>query len=166
MMKKINIFLALLALVGVWYFLIPSPELPDPPGDSLVSHEPADTESPYRKAYYTNLKREEIMSYYKKVFYSPGQIRLNLPPEDAQIVIRDQTRSNFLEELVHPGKEVLYVNGFYPDKPQDQIIRNDKIYIGKITVRMVPTHPITRLTGWGLTLLSIYLLIRLIRRHA
>jgi hypothetical protein len=157
---KLLFFLAILGVGGVIYLLWPTSGFPPPPPDSLISYEPADNENPYRRAFYTDLDRSEIVSYYIQTFNSLFQIRLNLPPEDAQLVIRDQTRSGFLEELVHPGKDALYINGFYPSKPQDIFVRDGKIYRGKITVRYVPSHPVTRLTGLGLILISAYLLMK------
>ncbi len=146
-MKRILklVFIGLLVITGIYLFL-PGPAFPEPPPGSLISSEPADIESVYRKAYYTNLSRSEIMKYYKNEFNAPLQFGLNHPPEDATEIIRDQTRSNYLEELVHPWKESLFVNGFTPDKPQDIMVRDNKIYASKITIRFVPSTPAQRLT--------------------
>jgi hypothetical protein len=159
----LKVSLVILAILGLVYLLWPTPKFPQPPSGALVSQEPADTESVYRKAFFTDLNREQVMAYYKLNLSSPGLIRLNLPPEDAQSLIRDQTRSNFLEELVMPGKETFFINGYYPDKPQDVIIRDGKKYAGKITIRQVPSHPLTRVTGWGLTVTSLYFISKLLK---
>jgi hypothetical protein len=142
------------------YLAFPGPKFPDPPPGSLQSQEPADTESVYRKAYFTNQTREQLMAYYQGKFYFPGQFRLNYPPEEAFNLIRDQTRSHFLEEIVHPGRESLFVNGFVPILPTDQINRNGVHYLNKITVRLIPSHPVTRLTVLGLIALGGYLIIK------
>lgn len=160
-MKAILRLLGLVVLIVVGaYLLSPSPKVPVPPPGSLISIEPADTESVYRQAYYTNLSRSEIMHYYKQQWNSKFQFDLNHPPEDAATLIRDQTRSNYLEELVHPWKEVLYVNGYTPTKPEDMIVREGKIYAAKITVHYIPSAPVTRLTVLALATLVSYLLIR------
>lgn len=149
------------------YLLLPSPDFPTPPPGSLQSQEPADTESVYRRSYFTNLTRQEVMDYYSSLFrVSPGvpvpliQIHLNRPPEEAATLIRDQTRSSWLEELVHPGREYLYINGFYPTKPTEQININNVHYENKLTLRMVPSHPVTRLTVLGLAAVCVFYLIK------
>lgn len=149
--------IVIICIVGA-YLLLPPPRFPSPPSGSLESTEPADTESIYRKAYYTDLSREEIIAHYSRQFAHPLQFRLNLPPEDAYSVIRDQTRSSFLEEIVLPWKASLYINGFTPTLPSDQIERNGKIYATKITVRMIPSHPAARVTVLGMTGVCLYLL--------
>lgn len=154
------ILFVLISVVGV-YLLWPSPQFPNPPAGVYVSSEPADTESIYRRAYYSNLSREEIINYYKGQFlpikYFP-QVRINHPPEEAYSMIRDQTRSSWLEQLVHPWRESLYVNGFYPTKPTEQIYINGTHYVNKITVHYFPSSPAARITVLMLALLSGYFL--------
>jgi hypothetical protein len=149
------------------YLILPSPDFPSPPPGSLQSQEPADTETIYRRSYFTNLSRGEVIAYYIDKFrISPGvsfpllQIRLNRPPEEAATLVRDQTRSSWLEELVHPGREYLYINGFYPTKPTEQININNVHYENKITLRMVPSHPITRLAVLGLSAVCVVYLFK------
>ncbi len=156
MIKKI------LLSAAIFYLVLPSPAFPPPPPGSFQSDEPADTESPYRRAYYTNLTRPEIMAYYDRSFRSiiPIQYRLNLPPEDAYSVIRDQTRSSFLEEIIHPWRESLYVNAFVPVKPTEQININKVHYLNKVTVHYIPSHPATRLTVLLLAGISLYWLVK------
>lgn len=136
----------IIAILLSIYLLLPSPKFPDAPPGSLQSNEPADTESIYRRAYYTNLTRPEIMAYYEAAFGTLPQFRLNHPPEDATSLIRDQTRSSFLEEIVHPLRESFYINGFVPTLPTEQINIHKIHYLNKVTVRYVPSHPVTRLT--------------------
>ncbi len=157
MIKKVVV--SALLLFTIYYLLFPVPGFPPPPHGSLVSGEPADTESIHRKAYYTNLSREQIINYYKTQWRWPF-IRLIIPPEDAQTVIRDQTRSSWLEEFVHPIKDSLYVNGFYPSKPTEQINIDGVHYQAKITLHYTPSHPITRLTLLALASSSVYLLVK------
>ena len=49
------------------------------------------------------------MDHYSKEF-GWGEV-LNYPPEDAQTLIRDQTKATFLEEVVHPMRESIFVAG-------------------------------------------------------
>lgn len=154
-----KILALLLCTFAALYLIWPVPGFPQPPSGSFVSNEPADTESIYRKAYYTNLSRAEIIEYYKGQWQWPF-IRLIIPPEEAQTVVRDQTRSSWLEEFVHPGKDSLYVNGFYPTKPTEQINIDGIHYQAKITARYIPSHPVTRFTVLALAAVSTYLLIK------
>lgn len=160
-MKKAFMLLVVLVVVAVaGYLLLPSPAFPGVPPGALQSFEPADTESVYRRSYFTNLTREEIMAFYAQQFFVPGQFRLNHPPEEAYELVRDQTRSSFLEELVHPGREALFVNGFVPKKASEQINRNGVSYINKVTVRYVPSSRVTRLTVLGLGVIAGYLILK------
>lgn len=153
------LFIGLLVLIGI-YLALPSPSFPVVPPGSIRSDDPGDTESIYRRAYFTNLTRPEIMDYYDKAFYSPIQYRLKLPPEDAYSVIRDQTRSSFLELIVHPGRESLYINAFVPTKPTEQINIDGIHYLNKITIHYLPSHPVSRLTVLSLVALLLIWLIK------
>ncbi len=137
-MKKIIRFsLIAIALVLAVYLFLPDPIVPGVPQGSLVSNEPADTESKYRTAFFTSLSRSDLIDYYQQHFSS--SIKLNHPPEDAYSTIRDQTRSSWLEELINPGKNSLYINGFYPTRPTDQLNFNGVHYAAKITIKYVPS---------------------------
>lgn len=153
-----NIVLTLLLLFAIYYLLLPSPTFPTPPLGALRSREPGDLESVYRRAYYTNYSRSEIIKHYSSQFLQPGNILLNYPPEDAFFAIRDQTKSSWLQELVHPGRESLYINGFYPTKPTEQIYIDDVHYLNKITLRYIPSTPVARLTTLALSLCAVYFL--------
>ncbi|TSC88369.1 MAG: Uncharacterized protein G01um101416_37 [Microgenomates group bacterium Gr01-1014_16] len=157
MTKKILISVFLISAIS--YLIFPVPGFPLPPPDSFISTEPADTESIYRTAFYTNLSRAEILNYYKGR-WRWHFIRLNHPPEFSFEYIRDQTRSNWLEELIHPWKDSLYINGYYPTSPQEQFNHAGVHYIGKVTLHYFPSFPGTRLTVLALTTLCIYLLAR------
>ena len=151
------ILIPLVALI-IYYLVVPSPGFPQFPPNTLISNEPADTESIYRRAFFSNYSRAELMDYFQKqnrVTWLPfNQIRLNHPPEEAYTLIRDQTPSSWLEELTLPWRDTLYINGFYPTKPTEQINRNGVHYENKITLHYFPNHPISRLTVLGLTLIS------------
>src|SRR3972149_6324905 len=155
----------LLSLLFLFYLFLPSPDFPEPLPGSLTSKEPGDTETPLRRAYFTDLSREEVLTFYQNEFtYSPffglplPTYRLNYPPEEAQSLVRDQTRSTFLEEIVHPLRESIYVNGFEP-KLDNEIIREEgKKWRQKITLRYIPSSPFIRLVFGVATLILIYVL--------
>lgn len=132
----------ILSVLFLFYLAIPNSGFPEKPEDALQSDESADTESPARRAYFTDLTREETMNHYlnrmqrNKYFgFKLPTYRLNYPPEEAQIIIRDQTRSTFLEEVVHPFRESIFVNGFEPKDPKDTVFIENKIWRQKITIR-------------------------------
>jgi hypothetical protein len=153
----IAVFVPLLSLY-FRYITIPSYPFPAPPPDALQSTEPADVESPLRRAYFTQYTRDQVIAHYAaQVKYLPF-MRLNYPPEEAQTIIRDQTRSWYLEELTHPLRDSLYINGFIPQKAQDNIVINGKSYAEKITIKYVPTSLPMRLVASFAILAVIYFL--------
>src|SRR5689334_19212994 len=114
--RRVLYFFVILFGIGFMVYLFrpgPFADFPAPPPGAVQSKEDADIESPLRRAYFTNYTREEVIAHYQNQFrMRPLTLTLNYPPEDAQTLIRDQTRSVYLEELVHPFRESLYVNGF------------------------------------------------------
>ncbi len=145
---KTSLYLVLAVLLI--YLLLPNPDFPLPLSDALQSMEPADTETPLRRSYFTNKSREEVMAHYvgqfsKSKYEIPlPTYRLNYPPEEAWVLIRKHTRSTFLEEIVHPFRESLYVNGFKPKEAKDVIFVEGKNFEQKITVKMVNSSTLFR----------------------
>ncbi len=134
-------FIILFVLLSIYVFP-PSPEFPQPPTDSVQSGEPADIESPFRRAYYTNLNRHEVVEHYTTEFNSGFKVfapRLNYPTEDAPLLIRDQTKSTYLEEIVYPLRESLYINGFEPKTEEYAQYYKGIRYNQKIIIRYVPS---------------------------
>ena len=145
------------------YLLLPEPKLP-PPGlpDSLKSTLPGDTvQLPRISGYFTDRSRNDVVSFYKDYFSkSPFlnfpllTIRLNHPPEYAKQVIRGTTRSYYLEELVHPFKGSLFINGFEWEKDvftkpekrvKNKILAGNKTWRAKINLRWFPSKLLFRL---------------------
>jgi hypothetical protein len=165
--KKIFRLLYLVfSLALLCYLALPAPSMPAPLPDSVKSDEPADLESPFRVGFYTDLTREEVISYYKSQFsYSPllgiefPSFRLNYPPEEAQTLIRDQTASTFLEELAHPGRESLYINGYEPKVDQNPVVAVGRPWKQKVIIRYVRSVSFVRLAVGVLALMVLYMLI-------
>lgn len=139
-------FYILISGLFIVYIISPISNFPDPGTDFLQSNEPADVESQLRRAYFTDMTRQEVIDHYQDKYRNDflgvdvPNIRLNYPPEEAVTIIRDQTRSTFLEELVHPFKSSVYINGFEPKLEKDRIFIDDKEWKQKITVRYVPSN--------------------------
>ncbi len=133
-----RIIIALIFFALFVYAVIPNPKFPNPPPGALQSKERGDSEDlTVRRAYFTNLTREEVMKHYQSEFKG---YRLNYPPEEAATIIRDQTRSTFLEEIVHPFRESFYVNGFEPKTAKDAIEIEGLPWRQKITVKYVQSN--------------------------
>jgi len=156
MKKGLRIIIVLIFSALFVYVLLPNPKFPNPPSDSLQSKERGDSEDlSVRRAYFTNFTREEVMKHYQNKFKG---YRLNYPPEEAATIIRDQTRSTFLEEIVHPFRESFYVNGFEPKSAKDAIEIEGLPWRQKITVKYVPSNLIFRSFVMILTGLAAFLL--------
>jgi len=133
------------ALVALAYTLLPAPDFPAPPPGSVQSMEEADIETPLKRAYFTNYTREQVVEHYKDQFrYRAFTLRLNYPPEEAQTLIRDQARATYLEELVHPLRESLFINGFVPYLAKDDIHYKGIHYEEKITIKYIPSSIFVR----------------------
>lgn len=165
MKKLVKIILIALSFLFAAYLSLPNPRFPSPPTDSIQSSEPADTETSLRRAYFTNYSREEVMQHYHNQLTRSSFLdlplptyRLNYPPEEAQSIIRDQTRSTFLEEIVHPFRESVYINGFEPKVKKDAIFIEGREWEQKIIVRYVPSVIWIRLIVGTLMVLLIFLL--------
>jgi hypothetical protein len=157
--KIVFIVFSFLFLLSLKYLVTSSPPFPPPPPDAVASMEPADTETPFRRAYFTNYTREQIIAHYKAHFERSIMLELVYPPEDAQTLIRDQTRSYYLEELVHPFRESLFINGFIPQAKKDDIWYQGQHFEEKITIRYVPSGVVARVGVFGgMVLLSWVLL--------
>lgn len=122
MLKKIWLGLG---IVFTFYLLIPGPQLPpkDLP-ESLKSDLPGDTFQMKDVAgYFTDLDRKEVIDYYKQQFGRSSFLNIPLPtinlnhrPEYARNVYRDTMKSYYLEELIHPFRENLFINGYTWEK--------------------------------------------------
>jgi len=158
----VKIIYILTGLAFLYYLYLPLIEYPDPIDLSYQSSEPADIESPNRKGYYVDSNRNQIITHYRKEFYNPAlgfyPFRLNYPPEESKYLIRDQTMSTFLEELVYPMRESIYINGFEPRKDTEKIIISGKEWKAKVIVRYVGSEVFARILVGILVLLFIPLL--------
>jgi hypothetical protein len=154
----INLLFVLFSILLIVYVWPQSPPFPVPPPDALQSQELADTETTLRRAYFTNYTREQVVEHYISHFARDINLRLNYPPEDAQTLIRDQTRSYYLEELVHPMRESLFINGFIAQSEKDDIWIAGKHWEEKITIRYIPTRRTWRVLVVIMTMGILYLL--------
>jgi len=145
------------------YLILPGPSLPPPDlPDSLKSDEPGDTIQLINvSAYYTEKDRETVIKFYQDYFSRSSflniplpTIRLNHPPETAKTIIKDTMQTYYLEELAHPLRESLFINGFEWEKdvftPVEKRAKNKMIYRGivwpaKITLKWSGSNTLVRL---------------------
>jgi len=181
-MRIFKYFLITLFFLGNVYLALPSPlspqDLPSLP-KSVRSIEPGDTTQIANVvAYYTDLSREEVVDFYFNEFSKSKfknipfiSYRLNHPPERIREVLRDTQQSTYVEEIVHPLRESLFVNGFEwnndPFTSKKRRIKNilivdGKIYKFKVTVYYQGSKAWQRLlVWWGIWVLGGLLVIQL-----
>jgi len=145
------------------YLILPGPKLPPPDlPDSLKSDLPGDTiQLNNVSGYFTNQERQEVIAFYQEYFSHSSflnlplpLIRLNHPPEYAKEIIKDTMQTYYFEELVHPFRESLFINGFEWEKdvftPAASRLANKLIYKeitwpSKITLRWSSSNGLIRL---------------------
>lgn len=171
-MKGKIILIGLVYLVGLIYLVLPSPSYPDL-RDAGRSDEPGDTwQHPDQKGFYTNLDRTQVLTDLQNKFsiklnsLNVPSYRLNYRPEEAFDYVRDQLQSYYLEEIVYPLRESLYVNGWEPKKsPQyaglpaksiPDISLHGVPYSAKITLRPVSSPVWARILVWTLIFPATY----------
>ncbi len=162
MKTPIIIVAALIYFAGIFYLIQPSPDLPSL-ADAARSDEPGDTvQHPDQSAYYTNRdNRSDILGELQKKFglsqFGFASYRLNYRPEEVGGLVRDQLRSYYLEEVVHPLRESLFINVLDPAKTpmidddkreQAKMYFHGQFYPIKVTLRPVYSDVVGRLIVW------------------
>jgi len=160
-MRIVKLIVVGLVILGGVYVALPAPGFPEPLDDAVQSMEEGDTEDvAVRRAYFTNHDREGVIGHYREQFGGLFTLRLNYPPEEAQTLIRDQTRSWYLEELVHPLRESVYVNGFIAQVEKDDIWYKGEHFEEKITIKYIRSGVVMRLVVYSMMVGVGYLLVK------
>ena len=171
--KIITILIGIIYLLGIFYLVLPEPVIPNLE-PALKSIEPGDTtQMPGVWAYYTNLSRREAVDFYQRSFSRTPLLNLplpayilNHPPEYARETIRATQQSSFYEEIVHPLRESLFVNGWIPKedevylakslKPVTEFTVDGQNYSAKITLYHARSPLWARILVWtGIVILAI-----------
>jgi hypothetical protein len=178
---KLKIFFTLLVFIlGLVYLLVPSPAYPDLTGGAR-SDEPGDTwQNPDQKGFYTNSDRQFVLHDIQSQFvikilgFPLPSYRLNYRPEEAQTLVRDQLQSYYLEEIIYPLRQSIFVNGWEPKKspklagkPADEIpdiSLHGVPYDSKVTLRPVNSSAWARILIWTLIFPATYLTYFSVRR--
>lgn len=124
--------------------------------------------------YFSDNFREFVVPFYLKAYQDLSRfpfppLRLNHPPEYSWTVIKKHTDSTYLEELVYPLRDSLYVNGFEPFYPDGapkfwgstKFDADGQSFYTKTTLRFYPSKIITRILVWLGIITSIYLTFKL-----
>ncbi len=125
-------------------------------------------------AYFSNNYRKLAVKFYQSNFQNLAKLpfppyRLNYPPEYSFVSIKKHTDTTYLEELVYPLKESLYVNGFEPfyenGEPKywgaPRFDQGGKIWYTKVTLRLYASSFYIRLIVFLGIISSIFLLFKL-----
>lgn len=180
MKKSFLIIFCLIYFAGLLYLIMPAPSLPVLKGD-LRSTEPGDTvQNPDQAAYFTDKNRSQVINEIKDQFDQKLGIwrflsyRLNYAPEEAQTLVRDQLKSYYLEEVVHPLRESVFINGWEPqnspiyrDIPQKDrpvVFIDGKLYRAKITLKPLSSPLWARLLIWTGVFPCLYLVFNSLKR--
>ena len=168
----IKLLYLLFAVFFLVYLAIPNQLFPQESQYSKRSTEPSDVEDKNRRGFYNTEDRETVVNYYRDNFGKVNifgyeinlpSLRLNYPPEESQTIIRDQTRSTYLEEIVHPLRQSIYISGFEPRYDKDKIVVDGTEYKQKLIIKMINSNILIRLFVGCLILLSIYVNLRMWR---
>lgn len=175
MTKKVFIIFSVLLFI---YMMWPGPtKISDfkPLPESVQSTLEGDTiQIPNVSAYFSDNFREFVTVFYSKDYQALSHfpflpLRLNYPPEFSWIAIKKHTDSTYLEELIYPLRDSLYVNGFEPfysdgmpkywGATKFEVLGNS--LFTKTTLRFYPSPFWAKFLTWlGITL-SITLIYRL-----
>lgn len=178
MIKAIFIIFSILLLI---YMVWPAPqqvsEFPPLPSSEKSQLEGDTTQIPNVSAYFSNNYRNFIVPFYQDHYrnlvglpFLP--LKLNYPPEHSWIAIKRHTDSTFIEELVFPLRDSLYVNGFEPfyEDGMPKFWGATKFEVGsnvwetKTTLRFYPSPLWARVLSWVGIVLSILFIYKLGRK--
>lgn len=171
------IFSILLLIYMVWPGPTEISQFPPLPNSSKSTLEGDTVQIPNVSAYFSNNYRDFVISFYsqnyqKNTHFFLPPLRLNHPPEYSWIAIKKHTDSTYLEELVYPLRDSLYVNGLEPFNPDRThkfwgaipFEEDGNFYDTKVTLRFYPSAFWVRFLVWAGICASIFLLYRLGKR--
>lgn len=124
--------------------------------------------------YFSDNYRDFVVPFYssnyqKQTRFPFPPLRLNHPPEYSWIAIKKHTDSTYLEELVYPLRNSLYVNGFEPFYEDGtpkfwgsaKLNEGNNLWYTKTTLRYYSSRAFVRILVWFGITTSICLLYKL-----
>lgn len=173
-MKKYLFFVFPLYFLGLIYLSAPAPSIKPLP-QALRSTEPGDTwQNPDQQAYFTDYSREEVLKYFSDTFalnffgIKIPNYRLNYRPEDTATYVRGYIDSYYLEEIVLPLRDSLFVNGWNPslspiyanqtaeERSHLSIVIDGHVFQSKITLKPYYSSIFPRIIIWTLIFPALY----------
>jgi len=174
-MKKIFLIFSFLLLI---YMMWPGPSsinqfnaLPDSEKSKL---EGDTVQIPNVAAYFSNNFRNFVVPFYSDNYQNLVKpplppLKLNHPPEFSWTAIKRHTDTTYLEELVYPLRDSLYVNGFEPfEETGDpkywgatKFEIGSSVWFTKTTLRFYPSLVWVKVVTWLGIILSTALLYRM-----
>lgn len=123
-------------------------------------------------AYFSDNFREFVVPFYSTTYQKLTNLpfpplKLNHPPEYSWIAIKRHTDSTYIEELIYPLRDSLYVNGFEPLNSEympkwwgaSKFEVGGKQYFTKTTLRFYPSPVWVRIFVWfGIVLALLFVL--------
>ncbi len=179
MIKKVFTLLSVLLLI---YMLWPgSSKISDfnplPSSDKSTLAGDNIEQVPNVAGYFSDNYRKFVVEYYQKNYqhnsYLPfPPMRLNHPPEYSWNVIKKHTDSTYLEELIYPLRDSLFVNGFEPFYEDGtpkfwgsaKLNEGANLWYTKTTLRYYPSGGVVKVIVWFGIITSIFFLFKLGRR--
>lgn len=148
--------------------------------DSAKSTLSGDTvQIPNVSGYFSNNFRKFVVPFYIANYQQNSHfpfppLQLNHPPEYSWVVIKKHTETTYLEELVYPLRDSLYVNGYETFRPDGTAVfysvpkleEAGQEWPTKHTLRLYTSNILVRLIVWAGILISISAIFRLGRRIA
>lgn len=110
-----------------------------------------------------------IENYQKNTFLPFPPLRLNHPPEYSWEVIKKHTETTYLEELIYPLRDSLYVNGYEIFRPDGTAIfysvpkleEAEREWPTKHTLRFYTSNIGIRIIVWAGIIISMMMIFRL-----
>lgn len=178
MLKKTFIIFSIFLLV---YMLWPGPgkisDFPALPNSDKSTLEGDTIQIPNVAAYFSDNFRQFVVPFYLSNYQNLSNLpfpplRLNHPPEFSWNVIKKHTDSTYLEELVYPLRDSIYVNGLEPFYEDGQpkfwgAIKfevDGRNWFNKTALRFYPSNIPVRILVWFGINISVFLLFQLGRK--
>lgn len=132
---------------------------------------------PNVSAYFSDNFREFVIQFYSKEYWRKTLLpfppfRLNYAPEFSWVAIKKHTDTTYLEELIYPLRDSLYINGFEPFELDGEPrwwgavkfkVEGQSLFT-KTTLRFYPSPLWVRLLVWVGIIASFWMLHKLTKR--
>jgi len=152
-------------------------DFPNLPNSAKSTLDGDTVQVPNVAGYFSRNYRDIVIPFYHneyqlqtKLPFAP--LKLIHPPEFAFVAIKEQTQSTYLEELVYPLRDSLYINGMEPiGKDGEQLFAGAAefgfegiLYPVKTTIRFYPSSYAVRILVWAGIVTSVILLWKVGRK--